>query len=73
MLEKLSISELESYFNLVKERQMELSRLLSIYPGDKSIHQEYDLYFQIKEKIEQEINERIINLLKTDEKTVAQD
>ena len=68
MVQDLSITELESYYNLCKAKHVELARMLTAYPGDVKIRHEHDLYFTIKEKIEEEISNRIVNLFKTDEK-----
>lgn len=63
-MKKLNITELETYLNLAYKRSERLARSLSMYPGDKAIHDEYEKNFKIIEMLEKEANERIDKLAK---------
>lgn len=63
-MEKLSILEIEAYVNLCYMRNDRLVKNLSLYPGDKELHSEYEKNYKIIEMLEEEAKKRIDNLLK---------
>jgi len=63
-MENLSIIEIEAYINLCYRRSEKLAKSLSLYPGDKDMHEEYEKNYKIIEMLEEEANKRINDLIK---------
>lgn len=64
-IDALSIAELKTYYDLIKDQLVDLDRRIYIQDGTKDVHERREQLFTIKTLINKEINKRITNLIQS--------